>query len=53
MPLTNVLDTRPEHKKPSSDSFFKINIEITAAMLDRLLHRSVVIVIDGTQTVLG
>ena len=41
------MDTRPRHKHPAQIPLFKIEVEITAAMLDRLLHRSVVINLDG------
>jgi hypothetical protein len=41
------VDTRLRHKNPAQMDFFKIKVEIIAALLDRLLHRCVVLSLDG------
>ena len=44
---TNVIDTSPEHKKHVQAAYFKIRVEISAAMIDRLVHHAEVVALKG------
>jgi hypothetical protein len=42
-----VIDTRPGHKRLDQRPYFKIKVEITAPLLDRLINTSHQILMDG------
>lgn len=45
---TNVIDTSPEHKKHVQAAYFKIRVEISAAVVDRLTFAGQIIETGST-----